>query len=174
MWRRREREPEVAAVAKDGGGSRRRRERGPRRRRDRGPRRRERGPEAAAVARTPCPRRSGDIERVDPKQLLHQLPLRPPDVKRASAALAADDSYLFDDAVISPEQARKLITYAKYRMPSAASGAAATEVDSVDGAPAYSRGADFFRRRVAATQRLQTRRVRGDESRRRRRGARRG
>mmetsp|Transcript_34735 Transcript_34735/g.107463 ORF Transcript_34735/g.107463 Transcript_34735/m.107463 type:complete len:278 (+) Transcript_34735:1164-1997(+) len=80
---------------------------------------------------------SGDIERVDPKQLLHQLPLRPPDVKRASAALAADDSYLFDDAVISPEQARKLITYAKYRMPSAASGAAATEVDSVDGAPAY-------------------------------------
>ena len=78
----------------------------------------------------------GDFD-VNPKELVNMLPLQPSDRKRAKEALARDDFVVTLDGVVTQEHCDRLITFAKWAMPSAVTGAASNEVDSVDGAPAH-------------------------------------
>jgi hypothetical protein len=79
----------------------------------------------------------GDFEHINPKELVNILPLAPSDRKRAKEALARDDFVVTLDGVVTQEHCDRLITFAKWAMPSTVTGAAANEVDSVDGAPAH-------------------------------------
>ena len=79
---------------------------------------------------------SGDLD-VNPKELVNMLPLQPSDRKRAKEALSRDDFVVTLDGVVTQEHCDRLITFAKWAMPSTVTGAASNEVDSVDGAPAH-------------------------------------
>ena len=82
-------------------------------------------------------RNEADLETVDAKNLLNALPLRPADIKRAGAAMARADACVFREAVLDDRATESVVSWASRRMLSATTGAAATELDSVDGAPAH-------------------------------------
>ena len=79
----------------------------------------------------------GNIENVDARHLLKSLPLRPEDLARAEKALLRQGATAFVDGVLSEAEAASLRTWGAKHMLSAVTGAASTEIDSVDGAPAH-------------------------------------
>ena len=79
----------------------------------------------------------GNIEDVDARHLLKSLPLRPDDLARAEKALLRQGATAFVDGVLSEAEAASLRTWGAKHMLSAVTGAASTEIDSVDGAPAH-------------------------------------
>ena len=103
--------------------------------------------------------------RVDAYDLVRALPLRQTDLDRASGALEAGDRVVMSEALLTESECAKLRHWAAPRMLSAVTGAASTELDSVDGAPAHQAdlpretleellGAEAYRRLIAPATKL--------------------
>ena len=92
----------------------------------------------------------GDLD-VNPKELVNILPLQPSDRKRAKEALARDDFVVTLDGVVTQEHCDRLITFAKWAMPSTVTGAASNEVDRLMGRPRTKR---TYRKRPQGAARL--------------------